>query len=198
VIHITTERQGVNIADLTKKKLNLKRINNCVEWADKLNAKYLILHPGYGLVDDAIEFINDIKDRRFLIENMPKVGLDDEPMIGYKSEQMEELMDDTDMGFCLDLNHAAKAAVSLNTPYKEFIGELLKLRPKMFHISDGKLDNEKDEHLNIGEGDYDFEFLLKCINDNPSKLVTFETPRLDLKSFNEDIQNVKKLKRDEF
>ncbi|MDY6894119.1 MAG: hypothetical protein SVO01_01685 [Thermotogota bacterium] len=91
----------------------------------------------------------------------------------------------------MDLNHAAKAAVSLKTPYEEFINKFLKLRPRMFHISDGKLKNEKDEHLNIGEEDYDFGFLLKCIDNNPFGLVTLKTPRLDLKLFNDDIQNVK-------
>ena len=192
VIHITTERHGVNIADNKKKEFNIKTIGNCIEWADKLNAKYLILHPGFGLVDDAIEFLNDIKDRRILIENMPKVGLNGESMIGYTPEQIKKLIDNK-FGLCLDLNHAIKAAVSLRRHYKNFIKEFLKLKPKLVHISDGKLNNEKDEHFNIGEGDYDFEFLMSCVKRSESKYVTLETPRTKLNSFDEDLKNLERL-----
>ena len=47
-IHITTERHGVNIADKEIRDFNFKTIQNCIEWADQLNARYLILHPGFG------------------------------------------------------------------------------------------------------------------------------------------------------
>jgi len=191
IIHITTEKHGANIADKNKEEYNLKTIYNCIEWADKLNAKYLILHPGFGLIDNAIKFLNKIDDKRILIENMPKVGLNNEKMIGSTPEQIRGLMDNK-FGLCLDLNHAIKAAISLRIPYKEFVQEFLKLKPKMFHISDGKLNNEKDEHLNIGEGDYDFEFLMTYIKRNESKYVTLETPR-NLNSFDNDINNLKKL-----
>jgi len=189
IIHITTEKHGVNVADKNKEGYNLKTIYNCIEWADKLNAKYLIIHPGFGLIDNTIKFLNKIEDKRVLIENMPKVGLNNERMIGYTPDQIKELIDNK-FGLCLDLNHAIKAAESLNKEYKEFIEEFLKLKPKMFHISDGKLDNEKDEHLHIGEGDYDFEFLVKCVKRNEFKYVTLETPRTKLNSFDEDLKNL--------
>lgn len=193
IIHITTEKHGLNISDKEKAELNLKTIDNCIEWADRLNAKYLILHPGFGLIDNAMEFLNNIDDKRILIENMPKVGLNDEKMVGYLPEQVRELMDDK-FGLCLDLNHGIKAAVSLRRPYKEFIKEFLESNPKMFHISDGRLNNEKDEHLNIGEGDYDFEFLMDCLKKTKSKYVTLETPRRNQETLEADIKNINALK----
>ena len=194
IIHITTERHGLNIANKEKEEFNLKTINSCIEWADKLNAKYLVLHPGFGSANDTMKFLNSINDKRILIENMPKVGINDEKMIGYTPGQIKSLMDDK-FGLCLDLNHAIKAAVSLRRPYKDFIGEFLKLNPKMFHISDGKLNNEKDEHLNVGEGDYDFEFLMRCVKENELKYMTLETPRIDLNSFEEDLKNLERFVR---
>ena len=194
IIHITTEKYGVNIADKEKEEFNLKIMNECVEWADKLDAKYLILHPGFGLIDNAVKFLNKIGDKRIVIENMPKVGLNDEKMIGYTPEQIKELMGER-FGLCLDLNHAIKAAVSLKRPYKEFIEEFLKLKPEMFHISDGKLDNEKDKHLHIGEGDYDFEYLVKCLKINNLTYITLETPRLKQETLEEDIRNINALKK---
>ena len=70
----------------------------------------------------------------------------------------------------------------------------MKLRPKIFHISDGKLNNEKDNHLNIGEGDYDFKFLMRCVKGNESKHMTLETPR-NSDSFVGDLKNLDKLNK---
>jgi deoxyribonuclease-4 len=194
IIHITTEKHGVNISDKNKEEYNLKTIDNCISWADKLNVKYLVLHPGFGSANDTIEFLNSINDKRILIENMPKVGLNGEKMIGYTPEQIENLVGNK-FGLCLDLNHAIKAAVSLKRPYREFIEEFLELKPKMFHISDGRLNIEKDEHLNIGEGDYDFEFLMGCAKINNQTYITLETPRLNQETLEEDVMNITALKK---
>ena len=195
IIHIPHEKFGVNIGDASKKEYSLQKIDESITWADRLNAKYLILHAGHGSMKHATDVLREIADDRLLIENMPKVGLNDEPMIGYSPAQIEELIGDGDRGLCLDLNHAAKAAVSLGVDYKEYVRDFLVFDPKMFHISDGTLDNEKDEHLNIGEGDYDFEVLMNCVNRNESKYVTLETPRINLNSFDEDLKNLDNLVR---
>lgn len=191
-IHIPHEKFGVNIGERSKKEYNLQKINESIRWADALNAKYLILHPGVSRMENTIDFLETIDDKRILIENMPKLGLRGEKMVGYTPEQIKSLMGDK-FGLCLDLNHAIKASVSLRASYKELIEEFLKLNPKMFHISDGKLNNEKDEHLNIGEGDYDFEFLTRCVKEAKSKCVTLETPRAKLNSFEEDLKNLQRL-----
>ena len=194
VIHAPHEKFGVNIGDPEKKGYNSNMINESIDWADKLNARNIILHSGYVSMNAAKRVLEEVDDKRILIENMPKVGLNDEKMIGYTPEQIKKLIDNK-FGLCLDLNHAIKAAVSLGRPYKDLIEEFLKLKPKMFHISDGKLDNEKDEHLSIGEGDYDFEFLMNCIKENKLKYVTLETPRMKLNSLEEDLKNLEKLVR---
>lgn len=195
IIHITSERWGVNIGDKAKEEFNLKAINQSIQWADKLSAKYLILHPGFGDFKTTKEFLKKIKDSRILIENMPKLGINNEKMIGFTGftpKQIKELMTDK-FSFCLDFGHAIKVAVSFKKDYKEYIKDFLKLNPKIFHISDGSLDNEKDEHLNIGEGEYNFKFLINCIRENPESMVTLETPRFNKNSLEEDLENIKKL-----
>jgi deoxyribonuclease-4 len=193
IIHIPHEKFGVNIGERSKKEYNIQMINESITWADKLDAKYLILHAGYGSMKHATDVLREVTDDRLLIENMPKVGLNDEPMIGYSPAQIEELIRDDSRGLCLDLNHAAKAAVGLGVDYREYVKEFLRFEPKMFHISDGKLDSEKDDHLHIGEGDYDFEFLMSCVKKNEFKYVTLETPRTDLNSLDEDLKNLERL-----
>jgi deoxyribonuclease-4 len=124
---------------------------------------------------------------------MPKVGLNGEKCLGYDAKTMKELTRDK-FGICLDFGHAVKAAVSLHVDYKRHLNEFLQLKPKMFHICDGKLNYEKDRHLNIGEGDFEFEFLVECIKKNESKYVTLETPRENSQSLEEDIKNLKTMK----
>ena len=190
IIHIPHEKFGVNIGDPAAKECSLQKINESITWANRLNAKYLILHAGHGSMKHATDVLREIADDRLLIENVPKVGLNDEPMIGYSPAQIEELIGDGDRGLCLDLNHAAKAAVSLGVDYRGYVQDFSVFDPKMFHISDGTLDNEKDEHLNIGEGDYDFDYLLHCVLSSASGLVTVETPRMYQGSLDEDMRNV--------
>ena len=115
-------------------------------------------------------------------------------MIGYTPEQIRKLIGNK-WGLCLDINHAIKATVSLRRPHKEFIEEFLELKSKMLHISDGKLSNEKDKHLSIGEGDYDFEFLMRCVKEAKSKYVTLETSRTNLNSFDGDLKNLERLNK---
>jgi len=195
VIHTTTENFGVNIADPTKYGYNMQTIDRCIDWADQLSARYIILHPGYGDINVSKKFLTEICDKRLLIENMPKIGINGEKMIGYDVEQINELCNAGNAGFCFDLNHAIKAAVSLNVNYKHYLEEFSCLQASMYHISDGKLSSEIDEHLSLGDGDYKFETLKKDIFHNKSKIImiTLETPKSQ--NLENDIANLKKLEK---
>ena len=192
VIHGSIDKFGFNLADKNKQDINFKRIVECIEWVNALKAKYCVIHPGYGLIDDALDFLKLFDDSRFLIENMPMIGLGDENMIGFSPEQIKKLIGEK-FGFCLDLNHAIKASIKMRVDHRLFIEDFLKLTPKLFHISDGKLSGYKDEHLAIGEGDYDFRFLLHCIQKNEFSMTTLETPRKNLYSLDEDLVNYTRL-----
>lgn len=194
IIHIPHHKFGVNIGEESKKEYNLHEINESIAWADGLNAKYLILHAGDGSMESAKSVLREVSDSRILIENMPKVGLDNESMIGYSPLQIRELIMIRNMGLCLDFGHAVKAAVSLGVGYKDYVNRFLGFKPEVFHISDGMLYGEKDEHLNIGEGEYDFNFLMGCVKKGERKYMTLETPRTNEKSLADDVYNALKLK----
>ena len=194
IIHIPHEKFGVNIGKPAAKKYTMKMINESITWADQLNAKHLILHAGHGSMQHATDLLRGLSDSRLLIENMPKVGLGGEAMIGYSPAQIEELIGDSNMGLCLDFGHAVKAAVSMGVSmgvdYKEYVKGFTGLEPRVFHVSDGMLSEEKDEHLEIGKGEFDFWFFMRCVEHTPFKLVTVETPRTNSKSLDEDAKNV--------
>ena len=67
----------------------------------------------------------------------------------------------------------------------------------MFHICDGNLNNEIDEHLNISEGQYDFKKILELIKEhdqnNINKPISPETPKHI--SLDNDINNINKIKK---
>jgi len=68
------------------------------------------------------------------------------------------------------------------------------LGPKVLHISDGTLDKEVDEHLNIGEGGYDFRFIKDIIVKSSTRNMTLETPRYNKNSLADDIRNLRRLR----
>lgn len=192
VIHATTERHGVNIADKSRIQLNRTSLSWCLSWAEQLNADCVVLHPGFGNLSDAVGFLDGCSDIRILIENMPAIGLDQEKMIGSTPNEIRELMRSR-FGFCLDLNHAVKAAISLQKSYQDFIREFLVFKPALFHIADGSLVVETDEHLALGSGRYNLKFLKCCIEESVSRRLTFETPRFS-EGFHDDILNLERFK----
>ena len=195
IIHIPHEKFGVDIGDPAAKEYTMQMINESITWADQLNAKHLILHAGHGSMQHATDLLCGLSDSRLLIENMPKVGLGGEAMIGYSPTQIKGMIGDNDMGLCLDFGHAVKAAVSLGVDYKEYVQGFVELKPRVFHVSDGWLDKERDEHINIGEGEYDFGFLMRCVMEmGADRLVTVETPKSNPKSLDDDAYNCKCLK----
>jgi deoxyribonuclease-4 len=198
ILHVTSEKFNFNIADDKLFDYNMRIIKENIEWTNNLDAKYMILHPGFGDLNEALAFLSRIDDERIIIENFPRIGINnEEDLLGYSVNQVELLMGEK-FGFCLDFGHAVKAAISLKKNYKDFILDLVKLEPNMFHLSDGDLVTEKDQHLNLEEGNYDLNFLMNCVisgKHGHSKHVTLETPRMNLNSFDEDLDNVNRLKK---
>jgi len=193
ILHIPHNAFGFNIGEKNSWDLSFEIIKQSINLADRISAKYMILHPGYGKMQVTQEFLENINDRRILIENMPFAGDNNEKMIGYNQEQIGNLKKNK-FGFCLDFGHAVKASMDLGEEPKEFIKKFLALEPKIFHLSDGTFSKGPDEHLNIGDGEYDFKFFLDCIKENDFKFVTLETPK-DKNSLANDIKNLIKIKQ---
>lgn len=191
IIHLTPDSYGVNIADFKIRQFNHDIINYCSEWADQLNSQYIILHPGFGSLDCAINVLQEYDDPRMIIENMPKNDICGEILVGFSPDQIKRLCQGK-FGLCLDLNHAIKAAMTLKKDYHQFIEKFLALKPVMFHISDGSLNIQFDEHLNFGDGEYPLQFLISCLKKQKDTYVTLETPRTS-NSLNDELKNLKVL-----
>jgi deoxyribonuclease-4 len=191
ILHVSTENYGTNIGQKSMANKTLQNIEQSIQWADRLNAEYIIVHAGYDCMEDAINMLHDLKDDRILIENMPCTGLNNESMIGYSPEQIQSLISINNHGFCLDVGHALKAGGKLNLNPYIYIDKFINMPPSMFHICDGIIENERDEHLNINNGKYDFNVLFNKIPLNSK--ITLETPKSSDNSLCGDINNLLKL-----
>lgn len=193
VIHAPHFKHNFNLSKLNLKENNKKIFLETQRFADFFDSQYIIIHPGFGGTIDSLKIqLSELNDNRIVMENMPKVSLNSELTIGYRPEQIKEFLEIGSFNFCLDFAHAIKAAISQNLNYKDYLREFLKLKPMMGHISGGRLNNEKDEHLNFGQGDFDLKFLKKLIEENNIKKVTLETPKNN--GLKQDIKNLEYLR----
>jgi len=197
VIHSQHRKFGVNIADKTLVQRNLNSINFARRLADQTKAKKIIIHPGEldgknSSIEQSIEFLNDLDDKRIIIENIPLEGV---YRLGAKSEEIKEILRKTKKGFCFDINHAMWTAVNLKQDYLELIKEFVKLKPDHYHfggqiIYNHSIPEEEREHLALGESDFDLYEVLRLIPKNAE--ITLETT-IDIKKTQDDVRIMKEL-----
>lgn len=190
VIHC--DNTGVNFSQVALKKDNLAAMREAQKFADVLNAKYIVIHPGYhGTIANVNGILDEVNDSRVCVENMPGKMLDlGRDCVGRTPAELEKIHA---RGLCLDISHAIKSAVTLKKEPVLVIRDYLKLNPVLYHVSDGFLDSEVDEHMNIGEGNYDFRTIFELIKDKDARVV-LETPK-EKGGLENDIRNIKVLKR---
>nr|WP_281069431.1 TIM barrel protein [Methanococcus voltae] len=158
--------------------------------------KEMIVHPGYDskeyiTSEETIKSFSILKDNDYniIIENMPKIGISkDTFLFGTTRQELQEVISEIDCKFCLDFGHAICSSNYHKINYMEFITDLMKLDPFMFHISDGYLNSLEDNHLSFTEGDFPIKELVNLVD---NKFITLETPKKnDFMGLSEDLKNI--------
>lgn len=178
-IHAPHSFAGLNLASVENRKDNVTKIAESVRFADELNAKYIIFHSGTGgQPGEVVRQLSFFADERFLIENKPIRGLDGSTCVGSVYEDLKLIIDGIGKmcGFCLDFGHAICAARTLKKDPMEFIKELQKLKPRVYHLTDGDYLSEIDSHLHYGAGSFPLKDLLELVPDNA--MITNEAKRI--------------------
>ncbi|MBW2971850.1 sugar phosphate isomerase/epimerase, partial [Candidatus Woesearchaeota archaeon] len=178
-IHTIHSRWGFNSADPEKKlTINRKGIETAKKAADILDADTIIIHPGY--IEDrdcslkqAISVIRPL-DRRFIVENMPKYTKG-RLHVGASLQQIKRIRQGTGKGMCLDFPHAAEYAHQSGIYYIDFIKKLLELKPRYYHISDTRIQNKKDLHLHLKDGNLRIKYLESIIPEPDRSRLLIET-----------------------
>ena len=198
-VHAPHSAAGLNLANVANRKINEAKIAESVRFADELKAKYIIFHSGTnGMPGEVVTQLSTYADERFLIENKPIRGLDGSTCVGSVYGDLKLIIDGIGKGcgFCLDFGHAICAANTLKKEPLFFIGELCKLNPRVYHLTDGDYQSELDSHLHYGKGSFPLKELLTFVpNDG---MVTNEAKRNvieNLSEFKED-SNYLKIQRD--
>ncbi len=168
VIHAPHYMQGMNLGDKDNYEKNLKLANEAKKYADSLDAKHIIFHPGMESdIKETARQLKEINDGRCIIENKPYCSIDGKLICnGSHPDDIKFVMDNANVGCCLDFGHATCAANSYKQKPFEFISKFLELNPTMFHLSDGFNSSPIDRHLHYGEGDYDLSRLVSLVPDN--------------------------------
>ena len=190
ILHAPHSVHNFDVFKLDASKIELFK-NQVIKTADFLNSKFIIVHAEAGDSQEIFKKnIKKINDKRILIENMTKIGINNELHFGYSYKQLK-FIKDCGFNFCLDFSHAIKSAISQNLDYKEFIKKLIfELNPSYFHICNGKMNTEKDEHMDLFDGEFDIRWIKKTlIGLKKDVYLVFETPK-GKNGLENDIKNI--------
>lgn len=194
LIHCTHAIHGFNLAIKEKFENNLRIFAEVKAFCDALGGKFIIFHPGIkGNLEDSIQQINALNDKRLLVENKPYISMSGNACRGSTYDELHKIIAYCNVGFCLDIPHLINAAFHLKIDYLDYLKKMLTLGPQVIHISDGEIKQKHDRHLNIGHGEFDFRIISKIIAFSNVGHLTLETDRNGdtLDAFVEDIKNMK-------
>lgn len=173
--YIVHANKFFNPADPSKDDYNRSMMRLSIRWANILKSDLIIIHPGVGVLEDSLRFINDDEwkaDKRIIIENMPYVSDGQANILCNNPGDIQKY----GRPICLDIGHMISSSVSHHVDIEAFFDYFLKLKPVMAHIVDGHSSSEQDRHLAIGDGDYDIKYILKKLIEARVKYATLETP----------------------
>lgn len=195
VIHAPHFMDGMNFSVRDKESSNRILFEEAAMYADCLRADKIICHPGVGgQINETIRQLKYIADKRIVIENKPYHVVYDSDIlcVGSKVEEIEAMLMQTGLRFCLDVGHCFCAANSLKQNPSEYLKRFLNLRPAMLHISDNDIKSTIDQHLHLGDGSYDFRSIMRNVDSNIP--ITIETQKDKLDSLDDFINDVNFLK----
>lgn len=198
VIHAPHFVHGLNLSKKECELDNQKILQESLRWADALDASFVVVHPGIGGdSEQTAEQLKKFFDKRILIENKPYHVLPafagNQICVGYSPEQIAEVMMVSGVGFCLDAGHALCAANALGEDPYAYLEQFNKLKPAMYHLTDGDQQGIYDVHWHFGKGTFD---LKKIFSLYPlGSMISLETEKNfqdNLADFKDDISYLKK------
>ena len=198
VVHAEHGKLGVNYADASKAALNKSSIDFAIKLADKIDAKAVIIHPGFfdgspgQSLEQSIGFIQSLTDNRIIIENILLREEGDGKTIEFPfttPEGMKQLLDATNRRMCLDFSHAHATACMLNISYIDVLEKFVQMLPRHFHACGGVEGEPKDMHIHLWEGTLNIDAFKRMLPKDA--WVTLETPT-DLEGQIQDIEMMRK------
>jgi len=199
----------INLANTEKYEFAVTFLKEEVKRCEKLQMKYLVLHPGshVGLgvevaVDNITKGLNEVLNNTnvtILLETMAGKGTE----VGRDFYEVKQIIDKIEnknlIGVCMDTCHLNDAGYDI-TDFDKILEEFDKIIGlkylKCIHINDSKnpRDSHKDRHENLGFGTIGFDNLLKIIYHDKLKDIPkiLETPYVEgYPPYKKEIQMIK-------
>lgn len=198
VIHNAHFVHEFNLSSKENRQSNRLIYQQSKQFADILDAKYIIFHGGEdGDCKETAEQILSFEEPRALLENLPLYPLPNsnaKRCLGATFEEISYVLQVCGCGFCLDFGHALCSANAQHLNPYEFILQLMKFNPQMFHLSDVKNQADiYDSHVHLGYGEFDIIRLKRDVlpNDAIISIETEKNSKTDLKDFEQDVLYLK-------
>ncbi|MFA5034387.1 MAG: TIM barrel protein [Candidatus Margulisiibacteriota bacterium] len=194
IIHAPHYGHGLNLAVPFAAADNQRLAGEAFRFADDLGSEIVIFHPGIGGTEaETVRQLKLLADRRIVIENKPYVTVDGQKICnGHSPEAIALIVKETGAGFCLDLGHAICSANAQRREPFAYLKEFIALKPKLFHLTDGDSQSDRDSHRHFGRGNYDLPKLLALIP--AESKITVETIKSDPASLNDFVADLEVLK----
>lgn len=190
-LHAPHFMQGVNLALREKEGFNKTIYDEVKKWADELDVDTIVFHPGIGGdIKESARQLKSFNDPRILVENKPLIPplRDDLVCNGATIEEVEYVIKEADVGFCLDIGHCFCAANSLGINPMRYFENMLSFSPSYFHLSDNKATSEVDAHKHFGDGDMPIENLMAFIPAEAKVAIeTVKDSPINLDDFKKDV-----------
>ena len=191
MLHCPHSAHGFNLAKAELFEPNTQKFREVQRFADALQVGVIVMHGGNrGDIEETIRQLKHLNDRRIYLENKPRLSLTGGICIGSSPKEVAQIMSSAKlMGFVLDFGHAICAANSAGVDPFSYIEKFMDSKPGVFHIGDGDRTSEKDNHFNLGQGNFDIDRLVSFVP--PDSSVTVETPtdlKLGLADFVENVR----------
>jgi endonuclease IV len=206
IVHAPHHGQGVNPCDpdaalqgrdrAAAAEWTERAINQTYETADRTGAPYIVLHPGTyrrGTREDAItrirDFLDDNRDRRILLENLPEV-YDRSRFIGTTAAELRRIGQGRVRGYCLDFAHLSCAANACGRSFLRELAAFDTLRVAFCHLSNTKKGSVRDEHLALDHpaGGLDFSAVMAFLRRRPRVQTSLEYKENDPAVYYRQIQ----------
>ncbi len=195
VIHAPHSGHGMNLAERKCINENILMANEAKKFADILYAEKIIFHPGIGgQINETVFQLAELNEQRAVVENKPYFSIYDKSICnGYSFEDIKYVIENTNVGFCLDISHAIFAANAQKKEPLYCLSLFNSLKPCIYHISDGDYNSVEDKHLNLGDGNFTMSNLITFIK--YSNLITVETYKHSKHNLNDFINDIEYLMR---
>ena len=171
--------QDLDIANIDEFENNKKRLMASQKFADLFDANIIIVHPGLyrgeQYLEESIRQFRAFNDQRLTVENLPGYcSQTKRELHGVLPSEIKRFIDEAGALFCLDFSHAICGANTYHLDIYKFLSEFIELKPAMYHLCDGDISSDFDNHLHFGEGNFD---LKRLVNDytKDNALITMET-----------------------